>query len=324
MGHRDVPAAGATYGEVKSVDLSRFAFSTNAFSRQTLKKALKRVARTGFKGVEILADKPHVWLDSFGPRDISRLERQLDKLGLFLSNINASRTAGFWSDAPQETFFEPSLISRSRTLREWRIAYTKKALRLGKALGAHNVSVVSGALLPGVPPEKAQKLLEESLKRLIEEAEHLGQRFSIELAPSTYIERTSEAVALVKKMNSALFGVNLDVGHAQLTGEDPTKAIRDLKDMIFHIHLEDIRGHKHYHRIPGDGDIDFRGIARELDRTGYTGPLTWDLYTCDENPDEAVERSYKYSRTLLLEMQLGSKPKSKQKTAAKTTRSVKK
>lgn len=294
------------------VELNRFAFSTHAFVRHSLKKALKRIARAGFKGVEIFADKPHLWLDTFGPREITRLERQLDRLGLFVSNINAGSTAGFWSDAPQEPIFEPSIISRSRTNREWRIAYTKKALRAAKMLGAQNVSIASGRTLPGVPPEKAQKLLEEGLKRLIEEAEHLGQRFSLTCEPGLFVERSAELKALIKKLGSPLFGANVDVGHAEVLGEDPVQSIRDLKGSIFHVHLEDIRGRKDYHRIPGDGDIDFRAITNELDRGGYTGPLTWDIFSYDEHPDEAMERSIKYSRTLLLEMSL-RKPKAKAK-----------
>jgi protein FrlC len=286
------------------VDLQRFAFSTNAYSRHSLKRALKRIAKYGFRGVEILADKPHAWLDSFSPREITRIQKQLERLDLFVSNINANCTFGFWTDAPPEPFFEPSLISRSRTLREWRIAYTKKALRLGKELGAHNVSITSGKALNGVPPEKAQKLLEEGLSRLLEEAEHLQQKLSIEYEPALFIETTAELKALLTKLDSPYLGANLDLGHVDVTGEDPCHAIRALKGKIFNIHLEDIRAHKHYHRIPGDGDIDFRSIFRELDKTGYTGPLTWELYTYDEAPDEACERTYKYLRTLLLEHKL--------------------
>src|SRR5208283_3449047 len=119
--------------------------------------------------------------------DGTSLRKQLDKLGLFVSNINANCTAGFWNDAPPEPFFEPSLISRDKTLREWRLAYTKKALRLAKAVGAHNVSITSGKTLNGVPPEKAQKLLEEGLARLVEEAERLQQRLSLEYEPGLFV-----------------------------------------------------------------------------------------------------------------------------------------
>ncbi|MCY3023568.1 MAG: sugar phosphate isomerase/epimerase [Planctomycetota bacterium] len=280
------------------MELQRFAFSTNAYSRHPLKTALHGIARAGFKGVEILADKPHVWLDSFSARDIAELQQELKALGLFVSNINANCAVGFWSDAPPEPFFEPSLVSRNRAMREWRIAYTKKALRLGKLLGAHNVSITSGKALSGVPPERAQTLLEEGLSRLLEEAERLGQRLSLEYEPALLIEKTAELKALLVKLNSPCLGANLDLGHVDVTGEDPCHAIRALKGRIFNVHLADIRAHKHYHRIPGEGDLDFRAIFRQLDSVGYTGPLTWELETCDEMPDDACQRTFGYLRTL--------------------------
>jgi len=276
------------------VELQRFAFSTNAYSRHTLSSALESIARVGFKGVEILADKPHAWLDSFTPRDVSALRKQLDKLDLFVSNINANCACGFWSDAPPEPFFEPSLVSRSRELREWRIAYTKKALRLAQQLGAQNVSITSGKALNGVPPEKALEFLEDGLLRLLKDAERLKQRLSLEYEPGLLIEKTSELKALLKKLKSPWLGANLDLGHVDVSGEDPCHAIRELKGHIFNLHLEDIRAHKHYHRVPGEGDLDFDAIFRQLDAIRYHGPLTWELYTCDEKPDEACQRTFAF------------------------------
>ena len=54
------------------------------------------------------------------------------------------------------------------------------------------------------------------------------------------------------------------------------------------------RGHsqaKHYHRIPGEGDIDFSAIAAALDRTGYGRWATVELYTQAADPDRAAAES---------------------------------
>lgn len=280
------------------MELQRFAFSTNAYSRHPLKTALDHIAAAGFRGVEIVADKPHVWLDSLTPRDVVALHKQLDKLDLFVSSINANCTLGFWTDAPPEPFFEPSLVAREKTLREWRIAYTKKALRLARELGALNVSITSGRALNGVPPEKALTHLEDGLSRLLEDAERLQQRLSLECEPGLLIERTGELKALLGKLKSPWLGANLDLGDADVTGENPCHAIRALKGHIFNVHLEDIRGHKHYHRIPGEGDMNFRAIFRQFDAVGYTGPITWELATYDEAPDQACRRTFEYLRRM--------------------------
>jgi protein FrlC len=279
------------------VELERFAFSTHAHTRYALSHALSQIAAAGFKGVEILADKPHAWLDSFSANDQESLIRQLKQLRLFVSNVNAECTSGFWSDAPAEPLSEPSLISAKRELREWRIAYSKKALRLGKALNALNVSVTSGKAL-ALPPEKSQKLLEESLKRLIEYAESIGQPFSLAYEPLLLIERSDEMLALIKKLGSKYFGASVDVASVKAGGDDPAAAIRKLKGRIFHVHLADLRGRKLYPRVPGDGDLDFKSIFNALDKAGYAGPLTWNLPTHDEEPDAACRKTFKFVKSV--------------------------
>jgi fructoselysine 3-epimerase len=297
------------------LELQRFAFSTTAFSRHSLKRSLRRIAKVGFRGVEIFADKPHAWLDSFGRGDVSKLQKQIESLDLYVSNINANWTCGFWTDAPPEPSFEPSLISRNRALREWRIAYSKKALRLGKDLGASSVSITSGRMQPGVPPEKAKKLFVDGLSRLLEIAEGLKQNIAIDFEPTLYIAKSNELSALLKKINSPYLGANLDLAQVAGSGDDPCAAIKTLKGKIFNIHLADVLSQKHYPRIPGDGDMDFREFFYTLDQTGYSGPLTWELSTCDDAPDEACQRTYNYVRTLLLEQKLVHKKAAPKKKA---------
>ena len=280
------------------IPIERFAFSTNAFTRHGLEDALDRIARVGFKGVEILADKPHVWLEDFPEERVDRLAVALHRHNLFVSNINANCTSGYWKDCPPEPVFEPSVINRDRSLRRWRIEYTKKAMRLAKTVGAANVSITSGKALNGVPPATARQYLMDAVRELLEEAHRLDVRFSLEYEPGLYIERTAEMAALVAEGNDPLFGVNLDVGHVEVSGEDPCEAVARLRGHIFNLHVEDILGRKHYHLVPGDGDLDLAGVLGALERTGYEGPLTWELYTYDEDPDGAARKSMEYLRRL--------------------------
>ncbi len=280
------------------MELQRFAFSTHTYSRHSLQHALNHIADAGFKAVEILADKPHAWMDTLTPTDQARLIKQLFKRGLAVSTIDANRTAGFWSDAPPEPIFEPSLVSHSREFREWRIAYTKKALRLGKATGAKSVCITSGRALPGVPPEKAQKFLVEGLKRLLDYAETIGQRLALTCEPGLLIEKTSELTELIRTLGSQFFGANLDVANIQLAAEDSRAAIGKLKGHIFNVDLADIRAHKNYRRVPGAGEINFAAIFKALHGAGYNGPLTWNLAFGDEQPDVACKKTFKFCKSI--------------------------
>jgi protein FrlC len=150
-----------------------------------------------------------------------------------------------------------------------------------------------------MPPEKALKLLEDGLSRLLEDAERLRQRLSLQCAPGLLIERSAELKALLGKLKSPWLGANFDPGVADVSGEDPCRAIRALKGRIFIVHLADIRAHKHYRRVPGEGDLDFRAIFRQLDAIGYAGPLTWDLHTYGEAPNDACRRTFEYLRKMV-------------------------
>ncbi|MCX7805482.1 MAG: sugar phosphate isomerase/epimerase [Planctomycetota bacterium] len=281
--------------------IGNFAFSTNAFTRFALEEAVDLIAGAGFKGVEILADKPHAWLERFGHRRIERLASRLRSRGMFVSNINANCVSGFWKDCPPEPVFEPSVISRRAEFRRWRIEYTKKAMRLAKELDARNVSLTSGKTLNGVPPVRARSFLVDAIRELLDGAHRIGCRISLEYEPGLYIESTDEMAGLVAEIGDERFGANLDLGHVAVAGEDPCRAVERLRGHIFNIHMEDIAGRKHYHMAPGEGDMDFERIFETLDRISYDGPVTWEIYTCDDDPVGAARKAFACSRRFATE-----------------------
>lgn len=271
-----------------------FAFSTNAYGRHPLEHALERIRTIGFPAVEILGDKPHAWCDGLTDARISEIGEALAKHGLKVSNINANCTFGYFSDAPPEPFFEPSLIARNPEWRAWRIAYTKRALDLAAAVESPACCITSGKCLNGVPPELARRYLVDALHELLDYAAKVGTKLAIEYEPALYIERTRELVDLIGEVGDPSLGANLDIGHVVVAGEDPVWAVEALKGQIHGLHFEDIKDGKHYHRVPGQGDIDFKAVTDALDAAGYDGCITWELYTADEDPDAACEATWRY------------------------------
>src|SRR5438067_8108703 len=142
----------------------KLAFSTNAFTRFSLLEAVRAIKSAGYAGVEILADVPHAWPDSFDERQITDLRREVEKLGLAVSNINANCSFGYWKDAPPEPYFEPSLISPNSKHRQDRIDLIMKTLDFARDIGASNISITSGRMLGGMPPAEAAKQFAESIK----------------------------------------------------------------------------------------------------------------------------------------------------------------
>ncbi|MCG3180886.1 MAG: Fructoselysine 3-epimerase [Phycisphaerae bacterium] len=265
----------------------KVAFSTNAYTRHTLDEAVDDIAAAGYDGVELLADKPHIWPGDFSRADADRLRARLDRLGLGISNINANCNFGYFTDAPPEPFFEPSLVSPDERMRADRHTLIGQALQIAAWLGAENISITSGRLL--MHPDRAWPMLVEGLKRVCETAGRLGGiRVGIETEPALFIETSAELAELIARVGSPLLGANLDLGHAHVGGESAGDAVRRLFGRIWNVHVEDLPGRKHYHLIPGRGSYDFAAAHAALEADGYDRYATVELYTCTDDPQQAA------------------------------------
>ncbi len=271
----------------------QLAFSTNAYTRFGLAEAIRRIADCGYDGVELLADVPHAYLPEFDD-DREELHETLEATGISVSNINANTAAGYYDDAPDSSFFDPTLITDDDEERAWRVSYTKDAIDLAGAVGAPAVCVATGRPEPGNPPEQAREYLLDSLHEILDHAESVGVDVGIEFEPELLIECTDEVLDLIDVVGRDALGVNLDIGHAAVYGEDPAESVRQCAGQITGVHVEDIVGGrrgKHYHRVPGEGDLNFEAIFRTLDDIGYDGFATLELYTYPDAPDRAAQRS---------------------------------
>lgn len=275
-----------------------FAYSTNAYTRQTLPEAIVRIGALGFDAVEILCDQPHWFPDRDRAAEAERLRDLLERVRLQVSNLNCNTANGFFDPRPPENVFEPSLSSADPDWRRWRVSYSVRALDLARTLGAGQISVTAGRPDSGGTPARGLDLLVDSLSRLCEAAAGRGVRIGVEYEPGLLIERADELAEVIERVGSPLLGANLDIGHSWLDGESPEHAISVLAGRIWNIHVEDIRGRKHYHLIPGEGDLPFERYFAALAAIGYVGFHTVELYTYPHMPDEAGRQALTYLRRL--------------------------
>ncbi len=265
----------------------KLAYSTNGFTRVDLPAALRRIGAHGYAGAEILADAPH-WRPG---DDVEPIRAALADTGLHVSNVNANTAVCLWDHPPPEQVFEPSLSNSDPAVRRRRLDFTFAALDLAAAVGAPCVSVASGRTQAHVPPSEGFRWFADSLAVVCERAATLGVRVGIEYEPAILVESAHEAAAVIDRVGHPALGVNLDVGHAVCAGEDPVTSIERLGRHIWNVHLEDIRGRKHHHLVPGEGDVDFDGVFAALRRVGYDGFLTVELYTCADRAEDAARRA---------------------------------
>lgn len=272
----------------------KLAFSTNAFTRFSLDEALRAIQASGFTAAEILADVPHAYPDTLDDAAITAVRKTLGDTGLAVSNINCNCSFGYWKHAPQEPYFEPSLISPNPQHRADRTRMILKTLDFAKAIGALNISITSGRCLGSMNPSLAAIQFRESMKPVLDRAQHLGVGIGIELEPGLFLEWATELKYWIDELKSPLFGANLDIGHSVVIGETIDDAIRTLRGRIWNMHVEDLPGRKHYHTIPGEGDFPWHELERTLEDIDYDRYLTVELYTMTEDPHAAATKSYDF------------------------------
>lgn len=277
----------------------RLAYSTNAFVRYPLDEALSAIARLGYAAAEILCDRPHWFPGETLDTDAERTGELIGRLGLKISNLNVNTANGYFDPAPPENVFEPSLTNPDPRQRAWREQYTIDALRLAHLVGAPCISVTAGRPIPGCPPARALEHFVGSLRTVCAAADQYDVRVGIEYEPGLLVERATEVMDVLERVDSSRLGVNLDIGHSYLAREEPRQTIDLLADRIWNVHVEDIRGLKHFHLIPGEGDLPFPEYLDALDEVGYGGFLTVELYSYPDAPVAAGRRAAEYLTSLL-------------------------
>lgn len=270
----------------------QFAFSTNAFKNFSLEYAIRSIAKTGYKGVEILCDIPHAYPPNFGDDRIKATKQLLSELDVQVSNLNAFTLYALGD------VYHPSWIGNDEWQRNERLQHTLNCIMLAKKIGARNLSTEPGGPV-GDQSGARKSVLEKRFLENIIAAEKLarskGIKILIEPEPGLLIENSTQFLNFIKDIPSEFVGLNFDIGHFFCVREDPEKLIYKLSDYIGHFHIEDISANRvHEHLIPGRGAIDFRSVLRAIDGIGYDGFVTVELYPYQDDPVSAASEAFEY------------------------------
>ena len=307
------------YGEGNMFKLS---YGTNGYQAYKVQEAIQKIKELGYEGIDLMADRPHAY-----PADLNQVERQILReftkdLGIKIANLNASSVSAIYEEEMKKlkgvnippsleqfcAMYEPSFVSQSEECRRKRIEYIKQSIDLAVDLGVKNISTFSGIRLPGTPPAEALNWLISGLEECLEYAKRKQIKIALEPEPFHLIESIENVVELLEKVKSENLSINFDIGHCyciERSVDSVCDAIKQLKGKIIHLHVEDIKDKKHYHLIPGEGEIGkegFKKILKTLDEVGYSDFLTVELYTYNTFPDFAAKQAKQFLTRLLNEI----------------------
>jgi sugar phosphate isomerase/epimerase len=272
-----------------------FGYNTNGFAHHRLEDALAVLAGLGYEGVALTLD--HHALNPFDPLLFEQLHRVRDLLRAYRLRAVIETGARFLLDARRK--HQPTLLDPDPAMREYRREFLRRAAYVAAALGADLVSFWSGAPVDDAPPAVLMERLVESCAILAQDAESLQEvRLAFEPEPGMFLDSMERYAELFDRVRHPLFGLTLDVGHLHCLNEPVGPTIRQWKDVLWNVHIEDMRRGVHEHLMFGEGEIDFREVLGSLHDINYQGGVYLELSRHSHDAFETARKALAFLRAV--------------------------
>lgn len=255
----------------------RLGFRTIGYRKLSPEEAISRIALVGYDGVELCLEHPGLEPERLDEQRCRRLAELAREAGTRIATVS------YHGDR------DPLALRWQRALR---------AVELTPHFGC-DVLIINSPRPGSGAPADLEAQFHDHLAQQIERAQALGVTLALEPEPGLLVHGVEEMLALMERFPSPALGVNLDVGHAELTEDDVPAAVRQLGAAIVGAHVEDIAGGVHQHLVPGTGEMDLEAIIGALREIDFGGWTTVDLFDIADAPDEAARQSLRAMRRLL-------------------------
>ena len=265
--------------------LFRLGYNTNGLAHHRPVDALRLLAELGYEGVALTPDVGGLDPLAPDPQRVEDVGRWADELGLEIAIETGAR---FVLDARRKHF--PTLLEDDAADRARRVDFLCRCVDLAQAVDGGLVSLWAGRAPDGSTGDGSAKAsgetevhwdrLCEGLRRVLDHGRSRGVQIAFEPEPGMFVERPSGYLELLERLGSEgeELGLTLDVGHLLCTGDLPVaKKIRELAPRLVHVHLDDIAGGVHEHRMFGEGDLDLGEALSALLEVGYDGMAAVEL-----------------------------------------------
>lgn len=278
-------------------DVARFGFmitgyNTNGFSNHSLAEAIEILTRIGYQSVAISLERDH--LDPPDYRGVERCVEMLQPL-IHATNFHVTLETGSRYILDSNHKHQPTLISQDMNKRKTRIDFLKAAVDVAAQLNANCVSLWSGRADDDADENELFDRLHASLEEVLQHAQSQKVRLAFEPEPDMLIDTMGRFEKLVSAMDHPFFGLTLDVGHVHcLNDGDVCDHIRRWKDVLWNIHIEDMKRGMHEHLMFGDGEMEFAPLFSTLKEIQYTGPIHVELSRHSHVAEVAAQQSYDF------------------------------
>ncbi|MFL5338597.1 MAG: sugar phosphate isomerase/epimerase family protein [Gemmataceae bacterium] len=264
-----------------------FGYNTNGFAHHRLEDALEIMADLGYESVALTLDQ-HA-LNPFVPEH-SRQVLGFRRYVKLFSGMGVIETGARFLLDPYRKH-QPTIVSASVREQRRRLDFLTRAIDTAEQTGFALVSFWSGAATDAAESRTIMRRVVAACKRLCDHAARRNVRLAFEPEPGMFIDTMAKFGELFDRVKHPAFGLTLDIGHLHCMGETPIEDhIRRWKDVLWNVHIEDMRRGVHEHLMFGEGEIGFPPVLRALREVGYAGGVHVEL---SRHSHDAVETARK-------------------------------
>jgi sugar phosphate isomerase/epimerase len=269
-------------------------YNTNGFAHHKLEDAVAILAAQGYRGIALTPDVHH--LNPFEPDFPERVPEFRELLERHDLACVIETGARFLLDAHRK--HQPTLLSPDAGDRAYRREFLEvDAVGLAAELGADGVSFWSGTPTDDATPAELMDRLVEECKRLADAAGAKNVRLAFEPEPGMFVDTMDKFAELHGRVNHPAFGLTIDVGHLVCLGELPVSdQLVKWKDVLWNIHLDDMRRGVHDHLMFGEGEVDFADVFAGLKAAGYAGGVYVELSRHSHDAVTTARKSFQFIR----------------------------
>lgn len=142
---------------------------------------------------------------------------------------------------------------------------------------------------------------------LAADALSFGVTLCVKAHVGSAVHNTETTLRMVREINSAGLGVDMDPSHIHRAGENPAKELPRVISAMKHIHIRDCKGEGPSPGEPplqacGRGDIDLFGYFEAMKNADYDGPVCLEVIGRDLTMPQATaiaSESYGYMNAIL-------------------------
>ena len=267
-------------------------YNTNGFAHHRIEDALTIIAEIGYRSAAITLERE--FFDPAAPDAagtcVARLKPVVDSLGLRVTIETGSR---FLLDPRRK--HQPTLLSAAAEARARRLQFLKLAVDVAVELRADSVSLWSGAADDAAESDILFHRLVAGMRELCTYAASRGVRVAFEPEPDMFVETMSQYETLFQALAHPAIGLTLDVGHVHCLNDGSLHDHASLwSNVLWNIHIEDMRRGRHEHLMFGDGDMDFSDTFAALRSIDYAGPIHVELSRHSHDAVQTARRAYDF------------------------------